>query len=1278
VSVAAALRWLKLSSAWTWRALGWMVGGVALASAILVVALRYWFLPNVDLYRDEIAAAISSAVDLRVTIGRISADWDGMRPMLTLEQVTVFDKAGRRALELARVENTLAWRSLPSMRLHFYALDIYRPTLEIRRDANGVLSVAGIELRTDDREHAGFVDWLLAQRDIEVHNAEVSWTDELRHAPPLRLSDASLQILNRGNHHRFGLRATPPPQLAAPIDVRGDLRGHTLEVLSEWNGRLFLQLEHVDLAAWSPWVDVPVDVSRGSGSVRSWLTFSHNALAEVVADLRLSNVNTRLRNDLPRLELDEVAGRLTWKQLQGGFELSGSKLALSGAGARLEPADFRLKVASDAKGIRTGELDANALELGAVVMLADRLPLDRELRAELVGFSPRGKLHDVSAKWKGEWPRLSSYAVRGRFEALAVNRHDNFPGLSGLSGNIDATEKGGTLHVNGEHIGFELPRIFAAPLAFDTLTAQFAWTRAGRHLDLKFNNVAFANADAAGTLSGTYRTIPETPGEIDLTGALTRANARAVPRYIPITILKTSRPWFERALVAGQSSDVRFRVKGKVQDFPFVQEKTGIFSVVAKVTGGTLDYAEKWPRIENMEGDLQFRGARMDFVARQGTIDGVKLSKVQGEIPDLKARPEVLTVTGEADGRTSQFLAFVAKTPVSDMIDRFTEPVQAQGLGRLGLKLTLPLGRPETSQVAGTVQLIDNQIVFDRDLPPLDHANGRIEFTESSVRTSGANGVFLGGPVMISGSAQRDGVTRVALQGRVNVDNVRKAGGPAWMQQLRGSTEWRGALTLRKKVPELVIESNLQGIASSLPAPFGKVATENVPLRLERRVTGPQQDRISVVYGDIVRAELARRNDGKQFLVDRGVIRFGAGDAGEIDRPGIWIRGTIGKADFDDWLAFSRSGDGESGGYSIAGADVKFQDIDFFGRRFTDLALTMSQQGAATQLTLAGRDIEGSATWRGEGKGRLTARLKRLVLPSSEPSAPALVAKAASGKPPELPALDIIVDQFQHGHKQLGRLELNAVYHERDWRIEKLRLANADSTLTADGAWRGWLTQPRTQLNVRMDISDIGRTLARWGFPPGIRRGTAKIEGQLDWSGSPHDFDYPSLGGQLTVAATNGQFVKLDPGIAKLLGIVSLQALPRRITLDFRDVFSEGLAFDTIVGALKIDRGIVRTENFRIQAPSTRVLMSGEVDLARETQKLRVRVTPHISESVSIAGALIGGPVAGVAAFLAQKMLKDPLEQLASFDYNVTGSWSEPQVSKVERQPLAAAPESVP
>ena len=93
----------------------------------------------------------------------------------------------------------------------------------------------------------------------------------------------------------------------------------------------------------------------------------------------------------------------------------------------------------------------------------------------------------------------------------------------------------------------------------------------------------------------------------------------------------------------------------------------------------------------------------------------------------------------------------------------------------------------------------------------------------------------------------------------------------------------------------------------------------------------------------------------------------------------------------------------------------------------------------------------------------------------------------------------------------------------------------------------------------------------------------------------------------------------------------------------------------------------MKTDNFRIQGPAARVAMSGEVDLAKESQRLRVRIVPSLSDSVSIAGALIGGPVAGVATILAQKILKDPLDQIFAYEYNVTGTWTEPQVCSNER-----------
>jgi uncharacterized protein YhdP len=173
------------------------------------------------------------------------------------------------------------------------------------------------------------------------------------------------------------------------------------------------------------------------------------------------------------------------------------------------------------------------------------------------------------------------------------------------------------------------------------------------------------------------------------------------------------------------------------------------------------------------------------------------------------------------------------------------------------------------------------------------------------------------------------------------------------------------------------------------------------------------------------------------------------------------------------------------------------------------------------------------------------------------------------------------------------------------------------------------------------------------------------LDGDGDWNGTPVDITMPSLAGLFTLKATRGQFVKVDPGLGKLLGIVSLQALPRRVGLDFRDVFSDGFAFDEISGTMKLSRGVVYSNDFQMQGPAASVRMSGVVNINAETQQLRVVVQPKLSESVALASTLVGGPVVGLGVLAVQKLLKDPLGQAASFDYQIDGSWADPVVNKV-------------
>jgi uncharacterized protein YhdP len=341
-----------------------------------------------------------------------------------------------------------------------------------------------------------------------------------------------------------------------------------------------------------------------------------------------------------------------------------------------------------------------------------------------------------------------------------------------------------------------------------------------------------------------------------------------------------------------------------------------------------------------------------------------------------------------------------------------------------------------------------------------------------------------------------------------------------------------------------------------------------------------------------------------------------------------------------------------------------------FDREFHDIRLNARILGRVWATNLQSREITGDVRWDPQGRGKITARLKSLEIP---PDAPSLRDAPPAETAKELPTLDVIVDAIEVKKKKLGRLEILANYDtgttssllDDAWVVDRFHLGNADYTLDAKGRWLNWMRSPQTAMDFRLDVENLGRFLALLGYPDMIARGEAKLSGRLSWAGGPKDLDLPSLSGALELEARNGQFLKVDPGLGKLIGILSLQALPRRVTLDFRDVFSDGFAFDTISGTMAVNRGLVTSRDFRMDGPAAKVAISGQTDLANENQNLQVQVMPQLSDSLSLAGAALGGPVVGVPLYLLQKALKDPLGQIIAYRYAITGTWSDPKVAKL-------------
>ena len=1360
--VPLAERWRRLRAAYRYcnlashHVLGFAVKLALLAYfalALLFLALRYLILPNIDLYKDDIERGASRVLGNQVAIARIYATWNGLNPSLFLGDVTLKDAAGRQVMALPSVAATFSWWSLVAGEPRFQTLELIRPQLDVRRGPDGVIQVAG--MRIDPKQDKGGAggDWVLRQREILVREGRVDWTDARRGAPLLTLKEVGVVLQNHWTTHKFALSATPPGELARPLDVRARFThsrfGERVSDIARWKGELYADLREADLAAWKRYLDYPFALSQGRGSLRAWITLDEARLAGFTADLALSGVVARVQPALPELRLARVSGRLSAREIlvpgqAGGkpsFGANGHTIGLDNftiatADGRVLPPATLTETFVPKRGARAQQvsIEARQVDLAALAELAAQLPLSPLQRRALADFAPRGRLLDFSASWNGQYPQLAGYRIKGRVAGLSLQPQaarpaqaglpgmPALPGFDNLSGSIDANDKGGSISVDSQALALRMPAWFAEPsMPLDQLALGARWSyQPDAQLLVEVDKLAFAQGALRGNLSGRHL-LPlgagHGPGVADITGTLDGFQIAQVGRFLPSATPEGLRRWLGTALQGGMLNDVRLRLRGNLAEFPFradnaAERARGEFRVAGRLAGAVLEYAPghrtldnkpAWPLADNINGSIVFDRGRMEIHGETLRSQGLNLSNVKAVIPDLGSHEMLLDIDGNADGPLQDFLRYVGASPVLGWTGHFTDTTQGTGNARLGLKLQMPLANPHETKVQGALQLQDNSVQLFADLPPLQAARGKIEFTEHGFNLNGVAANFLGGPLALSGGTQPGGSIAIRLAGTLSADGMRNnAPAPAvarLVRHLSGSTPYGGTITVRDHQLNVTLDSTLAGLGLDFPAPLRKAEPDALPLHFvlngaPAAPDGAGRDELKLSIGNAVAARYVRSKAARgAWVVERGGIGVNL-PAPEPDE-GMMINVDMKSLNVDAWLATARAIAGEGGATSAAGSTgpnfaqyllpttiaARAAELFINERRMADVVVGASHRGSAWQANIHSRQATGYLSWsegQGQGVGKVTARLASLVIPESQAAEVKELLESNHGASASIPALDIVAERFELFNKQFGRLDLQASNVQalagKEWRIDRLSLTNPDGQLKATGRWLAKDGKSNTGMNFTLDIIDAGRLLDRLGFPETLRRGKGKLSGDLSWNGVPYALDIPTLSGQIEMNVGGGQFLKQDPGAAKLLGVLSLQALPRLLKLDFHDVFSEGLAFDGISANAMITRGVVKTDNLKMHGVAATVMMEGTADIANESTDLRVVVIPEFNLGT---GPLVYGlavnPIIGLGSYLAQLFLRAPVMKALTYQMRITGPWKSPTITKLENRPPPAA-----
>lgn len=1376
--------------------------GLLVIFALAWGALHVWIVPRIGEFRPQLESAASRALGVPVRIGNLSARSTGWIPSFELTDVTLLDPQGREALHLTQVVAAVSPRSLWS--LGFEQLFIERPALDVRRAANGRIQVAGLDLASAaDGGDSPARDWFFAQTEVVIRGGTLTWTDELRDGATLALTDVDLVVRNSARRHQIRLDATPPDDWGGRFQLAGQFRRPLLSRhpgrWQDWTGQLYADLPRADISQLRRHADLGVDIRTGRGALRAWVDVGGGEVTGALVDLSLNEVSATLEPGLAPLALDDVSGRLGWRQLAGGFEFSTQGLQFRTAEGSRWPGGnvFLTYIAGEGRMPAQGELRADRLDLAALTQVADRLPLGTPTHAALSAYALKGVVDAVQAKWQGRLDALSRYEARGRVSGLeiagmpspsvprgtATQSKAGIPGVRGATVDFNLTQAGGTAHLTVADGAIELPGILEEPLVpMDRLSTDVQWQLDGERIAMQLANLRFANADVDGEARVSWTTSDPArspghsrfPGVLDLQGTANRANGARVYRYLPLGIPAETRQYVRDAVTAADASAVKFTVRGDLTQVPFTDPRQGEFRISLNVSNATMAYVPAshqasgvpvWPPLRQLSGELVFDRAAM-FVrggsARLENFPGIQLSKVETVIANMQHSPTVV-VTASALGPLNEMLTMVTRSPLRDTVGSTLGQATATGSADLQLRLALPLDNLDQTRVLGSVTLAGNDVQFSPDSPRLGNARGRVTFSDAGFTVPGVTARLYGGDVRIEGGtrpvasgAQTQTVLRA--QGSVTAEGLRAQQELAFASRLAqsasGTTTYTAVLTQHKAGADFSLSSSLEGLALNLPAPLVKGADAALPLRLAatQLATAPvapggpavAQDQLQLDLGQLAAITYVRDVSGPQARVLRGSIAVGLapGEVAPLPDAGVVANVRMDVVDIDAWDRMLSRATGAplrpaaeavpvapvatlaasapaptlppaatpSTAATVASTPaawdylptvlaVRARELLAGGRKLNNVVVGGSREGRVWRANVDATELNGYVEYRqptGAGAGRVLARLARLRITQG---AATEVEDILDDQPAAIPALDIVVDEFELGGKALGRVEIDAVNRRavvtgreagaREWRLNKLNLTVPEGSFEASGNWAALATQApaegpprptgktgeqrRMVMNFKLNVADSGALLARFGKKDVVRRGKGVMAGQVGWIGSPFAIDYPTMSGEFNINMESGQFLKADPGLAKLLGVLSLQSLPRRFTLDFRDVFSDGFAFDFVRGDVRIEQGVASTNNLQMKGVNAAVLMEGRADIAHETQNLRVVVVPEISAGTAALVAAAINPAIGLGTFLAQLFLSRPLAEAATREFQIDGTWVDPKVTRVDRKARAPA-----
>jgi uncharacterized protein (TIGR02099 family) len=1255
------------------RWLSYLAAAAVILLALIVGALRL-LLPLAPDYQEQIRQQVLISTGYRLEFQGISASWPLAGPALSFYGVGLTAPGDETPLLRARElsAGVSLWQILRDRQIAIARVYVEGSSADVVRDSDGRMLLQGRP-----------VDELLPQRQQALQALQVVLADI-----SIGFSDRQRERASFPVHIDRMTVAVEPASVVLDGEVDLDARyGRGLSLgmrlalspdgpralTSVWSGKLAgRDLDVAALLRYALDESLPLAAARGDLSIDADFSTADRSRLGIQAALR----EVRVGAGEFAVGYDTVSGRFEWSRVPQGWDVSVRGLRVR-RGERAWPLSNMEVHYRDS----TEAMPAQWVAAASFARLEDLLPLAHSLTAgtEFAQALPQalnGDLRDVTGEFAAEAEAPVQFSLRGSFERLGVTSATGEISVANLSGSVAADGHGGRLQLGSDSPSLVLQAWFRDRLVANRLDGTVTWRSGPQGISLRSEDLRVV---ATGISIDTQLQLdfPADRGSpvIALKARAAAEQAREVLRYLP---LKSFPPrvvgWLERAVVGGRVPTASAEFRGPLRDFPYETPEEGTFRVELGLENATLDYADDWPRVEELNGTVVLDGVSMYSMQNKGRVGNLRVADFHVRIPDM--RRGVLALAGRHSAGLDQVFDFLRLTPVAAALGPTLERVSGSGPLDATLQLALPL------KTASDYEL---QVLFDvkgcklgwQDLDfGFDKVRGQARLQNTRLIAQRLTANFLNGPVEIAIAPVTERSSPVShlatVRGTTPVPRVMSTFRLPQSDRFAGQLDWTAVAKIpaaRSGDPLRVgVRSDMVGVTSLMPAPLAKAADLAWPMDVE--ISFPRDGIIDIDGGltgpDYAWAlRLAAANTG--WRVDRGAVVAGGQTARLPETRGVEFTGRLTELHFGDWLALGEGGDGREFRELYREARLRIDRFGVVGQLFRDLDMSARRGKDGWTVDVSAPHVIGRivAPFDVRGSVPLTLDMQRLWLKESDTGA-----GADRPDPREAPALQIRAADAAIGDWRFGAIELNAVRIADGLAVRRITARAPSFAIDGDGAWRVEGTDAARQiseLKLVLASTNVKDTLTQLGYNPVIDAKSARVGVKISWPDAPSGDFLREASGDINVVIDSGQVLNLEPGSGRLLGLLSVTALPRRLALDFRDVFNKGLAFDTIRGDFRLGGGSAYTCNLGLEGPSASLALVGKTGLvSRDYEQLAV-VRPEVSNVLTVGGAVLGGPVGGATMLLVSQLFRKPLSTLGESYYRMTGTWDEPVVTRIQR-----------